>query len=272
MLNLNNVQDNSIETNICREPSLFTKVSTQNFHQIQPKAFRKTNFNFLADNLNVKPVTDGVKEEDVYEDNSGTTLSIVIKDKLVIAADTRHSAMYNINSRNMTKIYRIGNLFLTTAGFYADGFEVCNVLTYQIKKYETVKPITLQAASHLLFNILYSRRFFPYYTYATLSGFEETEEGTVPAIYAFDSIGSYERLMCQCNGSGATMIQPLLDSWVSGKNFLNFEEKPTEFMISLVKKAFDSVAERDVRTKDFIEMYIIDAQNVETIEIPLRKD
>lgn len=252
---------------------LNTKPKRFNFHEMNPKLLKQKKFNYLGiidseRNGKIKEVT----EEEIYEDNSGTSLAIIIKDKLLIASDTRHSAEYNINSRKMTKIFKVGEFFLVTTGFYADGFEVYNALMYEIKKYETESPITLKSAAHLLFNILYSRRFFPYYVFPILAGFEKTENGMKPAIYSFDSIGSYESVSCQCNGSGSSMIQPLLDSWVSGKNFKNHSEYNDEFIISLVKKAFDSVGETDVRTKDFIEIYIIDTKNTKRIEVPMRQD
>lgn len=68
------------------------------------------------------------------------------------------------------------------------------------------------------------------------------------------------------------MIQPLLDSWISGKNFQNHEKISYEHAINLVKKAFDGVSERDVRTKDNLEIYMVDGDNVEHEIIPLRRD
>lgn len=222
----------------------------------------KTNFN--TENRPKKCAT----EEDVYENNSGTSLALIVENKLIIAADTRHSAEYNINSRKMSKIFRIGNFFLATTGFYADSFEVYTRMLYEIKQYETYKKISLKAAAHLLMNILYSRRFFPLYTFATISGYENGKA----FIYSFDCVGSYESVKCRCDGSGAPMIQPLLDSWVSGKNFENYKPLTFEAAVMLVKKAFDATAERDVKTKDWLELYVLDGESIDRDLIPLRKD
>lgn len=191
-----------------------------------------------------------------------------VGNRLIIASDTRHSAEYNINSRHMTRIYRLGTFFLTVTGFYADGFQIYTVLLYEMKRYEMHRKMTLKAAAHLLHNILYGRRFFPYYVYPTISGVEDGVAG----IYSFDSIGSYELVNCRCDGSGSKMIQPLLDSWVSGKNFKGFRELEFGAVVGLVKKAFDSAAERDVRTKDFLEVYTVDGGDVRHEIVDLRKD
>ncbi|KAI5183303.1 20S proteasome subunit beta 6, partial [Pancytospora epiphaga] len=186
------------------------------FNMLRPKQFETQKFmnlrNHLAGFKEVSPhKEEELTERDVYEDNSGTTLVLSIANKLIIASDTRHSAEYNINSRRMTRIFRLGDFFLTTTGFYADSFEVYTVMKYQIRQYENTCKIGLKAAAHLLCNILYSRRFFPYYTYACISGFENGVAG----IYSFDSIGSYELVSCRCDGSSSKIIQPLLDSWIS---------------------------------------------------------
>ncbi|KAI5180830.1 20S proteasome subunit beta 6, partial [Pancytospora epiphaga] len=97
-------------------------------------------------------------------------------------------------------------------------------------------------------------------------------ENGVAGIYSFDSIGSYELVSCRCDGSSSKIIQPLLDSWISGKNFQGFQELDFENALGLVKKAFDSAAERDVRTKDYLEIYTVDGEEVTHEFVELRKD
>lgn len=219
-----------------------------------------------SNNNNIKK--ERVTEEDLYEENGGTTLSLVVDNKVIIASDTRHSSEYTINSRNMTKIYRIGKYFLTTTGFHADGFEVYNILMYKVKLYESYAIISLKALAHLLHNVLYSRRFFPLYSYTCLSGIEEG----VARIYSFDCVGSYQETKCRCDGSGSLIVQPLLDSWISGNNFANYSGLSFEHALEFVKKVFDGVAERDIKTKDFLEIYILDGDSVDRQVVSLRKD
>lgn len=134
--------------------------------------------------------------------------------------------------------------------------------------HEAYEKITLKALARLLCNILYSKRFFPYYSYICLSGFEDGEA----TIYSFDCIGSYQTTKCRCDGSGSKMIQPLLDSWIVGKNFENYQNVSFENTIEIVKKAFDAAAERDIKTKDFLELCILDGSSINYQIIPLRRD
>lgn len=211
-----------------------------------------------------RPVT----QEDVYDMNGGTSLAVTVHNKLIIASDTRHSSEYTINARKMTKIFKIGTFYLTTSGFFADSFEIYTQLSYQMKQYETYGKMSLGALAHILHNLLYSRRFFPYYTYCILSGIDNGEA----AVYSYDPVGSYQKTQCRCYGSGAVMIQPLLDSWISGKNFKGFQELSFTEVVELVKKAFDAASERDVTTKDYLEIYIVDEEGEKHEYIELRHD
>ena len=244
------------------------------FHRTLPKLSERIVFTGFADVFGqAAPTKHEITQEDVYDSNGGTTLSVCIGDHLIVASDTRHSAEYNINSRIMSRIFRIGDFFFTITGFFADGYQVYLELLYKIEQYELDRPITLASAAHALMGILYMRRFFPYYVHPCLSGFERSADGRMePVVYSFDSIGSYERIKCRCDGTASTMVQPLIDSWVSGKNFVGFTEQTPEEVVSLVKMAFSAAAERDVHTKDYLEMYVVRPDHIDRTVVDLRKD
>lgn len=250
------------------EERLSDNVVEPNFIKENHNLFTQAKFSILGESDSLTPIKEKVTEADLYEENGGTTLSLTIGDKLIIAADTRHSSEYTINSRNMTKIFRINDYFLSTAGFYADSFEVYTRLMYTVKMYEGYGKPSLKAVAHYLHNILYSNRFFPLYSYACISGMENGK----PMIYSFDCVGSYQSTESRCDGSGSKIIQPMLDSWIGGKNFNNHEKLTFEQAVELVKKLFDSAAERDVKTKDYLELYEIGADGIKHDLIPLRKD
>lgn len=261
-------------------PEVFTLTREPQVDDISP-APQSTTFTYLSDipgvSLNSKSISNGsnsgvrqasVSQDDLYEYNGGTSLVITAHNKIIIASDTRHSSEYTINSRRMTKIFKVAGFYLSTTGFYADSFEVYTILCYEVQKYETYGKITLKALAHLLHNVLYSRRFFPYYTYCILSGMESG----VATMYSYDPVGSYQLSQCRCNGSGATMIQPLLDSWIGGGNFKGFRELTFPETVELVKKAFDAACERDVKTKDYLEMYVVDEEGETHEFVDLRRD
>lgn len=222
----------------------------------------------LGNNQAAPRKAEGLTAADVYEDNGGTILLAAVGNKLIIASDTRHSAEYNINSRKMSRIFRISDFFLCSSGFYADTFNVNTKLKESCTRYEYYKKMPLSAAASLMCQILYHRRFFPYRVSPCLAGFEDGE----PAIYTFDCVGSYQKVKYRCDGSAAGMIQPLLDSWFAGHNFENFQPLDFDQSLKLIKAAFDAAAERDVKTKDFLEIVIFDGKEVTSMLEELRKD
>ncbi|ADM11900.1 20S proteasome subunit beta type-1 [Encephalitozoon intestinalis ATCC 50506] len=214
-----------------------------------------------------------VKEEEKfnpYEDNSGTTVCLKQDDFIIVAGDTRHSSDMVINSREMSKIFRMGNFLLTGTGFYADTYEVYRKMTDEILQYEVDGPMSIHSSANLLSKILYSRRFFPYYSFCTLSGFEKGKA----YLYQYDPLGSYDLTTCVCKGSGRSMIQPLLDSFIDKKNWNNASDAQIsqEDCIRLVVKAFNSVAERDIKTKDNLEIYVVREHELTHQILPLRRD
>lgn len=212
----------------------------------------------------------GGDEFNPYENNSGTTVSLKQGDFIVVAGDTRHSSSMGINSRSMSKIFRVGNFLFTGTHFYADSYEVYIKLVYEMRRYEVDGAMSIHSAANLLSKILYSKRFFPYYTFCSLSGFDNGQ----PYIYSYDSIGSFESVTCICNGSGSSMIQPLLDSFVDKKNWNNADRREIsrEDAVRLTVKAFGAAAERDVKTKDTLEVYVMTKDEITHNVVPLRRD
>ena len=60
--------------------------------------------------------------------------------------------------------------------------------------------------------MMYSRRFFPYYTNTTITGLDTDGKG---CIYSFDPVGSMGKELYSCQGSAMALILPILDSCVS---------------------------------------------------------
>jgi len=152
---------------------------------------------------------------------------------------------------------------------------VLNHLKFAVEDYQFrfSKRMEIEQIAAVLHIILYRNRFFPKYAYCTLSGF--TDAG-VPKIFSYDPVGSYEETKCRCNGSGAKMLQPLLDSWISRKNWRCEEGKDhkctEEEVVRLARDVFNSAAETDVKTGDMLEMYVLKKDGFTVYEFPLRSD
>lgn len=228
-----------------------------------------------------------------YTDNGGSTLGIAGSDFTILAGDTRSVAGYNINSRYVPKVFKIGgdeetsegaNIILSVVGFAADGRALKERLDTIVKmyKYQHGKPMSVKACAQRLATILYQKRFFPYYVHAILAGLDEEGKG---ALYSYDPVGSYERVQCQAAGSAASLIMPFLDNQVDFKNQYipgsgeglalkpkKQEPLPRETVEQLVRDAFTSAVERHIEVGDGLQMLIVSKSGVEEVYIPLKKD
>ena len=79
--------------------------------------------------------------------------------------------------------------YILSAGMYADALNLWKKLDQKIELYELNhnKPPKSSAIASLLGRVLYEKRFFPFYTFNIVVGFE----GDEPRIWGYDAIGSY---------------------------------------------------------------------------------
>eukprot|EP00010_Vexillifera_abyssalis_P000774 CAMPEP_0201552442 /NCGR_PEP_ID=MMETSP0173_2-20130828/16408_1 /ASSEMBLY_ACC=CAM_ASM_000268 /TAXON_ID=218659 /ORGANISM="Vexillifera sp., Strain DIVA3 564/2" /LENGTH=159 /DNA_ID=CAMNT_0047962931 /DNA_START=177 /DNA_END=656 /DNA_ORIENTATION=+ len=134
------------------------------------------------------------------------------------------------------------------------------------------KPST-SAIARMLSTTLYSRRFFPYYTFNVLGGVDEQGNGIV---YSYDAIGSMELSPYSSSGSARELVQPLLDNqigWKGQKETLKKPLRTKEDVVDLIKDAMTSATERDIYTGDYVDIYVISAdQAVQTEKFELKFD
>lgn len=202
-------------------------------------------------------------------------------------------AGYNINSRYVPKVFKIGgddesgegaHILLSVVGFAADGQALKERLDAVVKmyRYQHGKRMSVMACAQRLSTILYQKRFFPYYTHAILAGLDEEGKG---ALYSYDPVGSYEREQCRAGGSAASLIMPFLDNQVNLKNQYvpgsgeghaleprKAEPLPRQTVEQLVRDAFTSAVERHIEVGDGLQMMVITKDGVEEIYSPLKKD
>ncbi|KAJ5611531.1 hypothetical protein N7528_008636 [Penicillium herquei] len=228
-----------------------------------------------------------------YTDNGGSTLGITGSDFAILAGDTRSTSGYNINSRMVPKVFKIGGddetgegaqIVLSVVGFAADGNALKERLDAVVKmyKYQHGKPMSVSACAQRLSTILYGKRFFPYYVHAILAGLDEEGKG---ALYSYDPVGSYEREQCRAAGAAASLIMPFLDNQVNFKNQYipgsgeghaleakKAEPLPQAHVEQLVRDAFTSAVERHIEVGDNLQMMIITREGIKEVFHPLKKD
>eukprot|EP00842_Homolaphlyctis_polyrhiza_P001937 jgi/Hompol1/2744/HPOL_000633-RA len=208
-----------------------------------------------------------------YTDNGGTTLGIAGDDFCIIAADTRHSEGYSINSRYVPKAYELSNgTVLATSVYHADGRVLEKRFSQHLESYEFShdKKMSIGAAAQALSVMLYHRRFFIYYVLPILGGIDEHGKGCV---YAYDPTGSMEKRKWQCFGSGSSLIMPFLDSQI-GNHHQSIQREPLtlENAKRIVRDAFTSATERDIYTGDGVEIFVITREGTTKEYLPLKRD
>ncbi|KAG6786688.1 hypothetical protein D5086_004883 [Populus alba] len=213
-----------------------------------------------------------------YDFNGGTCVAIAGADYCVVAADTRMSTGYNILTRDYSKIYKLADkCLMASSGFQADVRALQKVLgaKHLIYQHQHNKQMSCPAMARLLSNTLYYKRFFPYYTFNVLVGFDEEGKGCV---YTYDAVGSYEKVGYSAQGSGAKLIMPVLDNQLKSPSplLLPAQDAVTPLSeaeaIDVVKDVFASATERDIYTGDKLEIVILNADGMRREFAELRKD
>ena len=216
-----------------------------------------------------------------YNDNGGSTVAVAGEDFVVVASDTRLTdGRYGILSRQVPKMFQLtDDTVLAACGCWADVLTLTKLVNarLQIYKYTHNRTMKTPATAQMLANMLYSKRFFPYYVRNILAGLDENGKGV---IYGYDPVGCMEKLGHAADGSGVAIIQPLLDNQVEKLNMVVpgtdkkvEKRRPTmEEAFELVHDSFVAAAERQIHVADSINIKIITKNGIEEREVPLRKD
>lgn len=117
----------------------------------------------------------GGNKFDPYIDNGGTVVGLAGKDYVLLAADTRLSDQYSIRSRRISRIFEVDDgLLFSGSGCWADTLALSKDLQLAAQSYqwEHKSKMRIRPLSYLLSSQLYSRRFFPYYTFCMVAGLD----------------------------------------------------------------------------------------------------
>ena len=171
---------------------------------------------------------------------------------------------------------------MTANGFAADGVALIDRFKQLLIWYKfdnNGKKLAIKSAARYIQQLLYGKRFFPYYVSTLIAGLDEEGKG---AVYSYDPVGSYEREQCRAGGAAASLIMPFLDNQVNFKNQFvpgtdGKEKKPLKFLtleevIQLVRDAFTSAGERHIYVGDGLEIKIVTKDGIRTEYYPLKRD
>jgi proteasome beta subunit len=179
-----------------------------------------------------------------------TTIGLITKDAVVIAAEQKSTMGYMVDSKVAQKVYQLDDhIGLTIAGSVGDALAMVRLLKAQFKLYKLERgPISVKAAATLLSNILQGSKYFPYINQFILAGFDSE-----PRVYSFDPFGGFDvRDKYYSTGSGSPFTYGVLEAEFK-------ENMATPDAIALIIKAIRAAIERDIGSGGKnIEVAVID--------------
>lgn len=181
-----------------------------------------------------------------------TTVGLVAAGAAILGAERKATMGYLVASKDTQKILQLDeHVGMTMAGLAGDGQALERYIKAELKLYKLKegRPIPMSAATQLVANILYGRRFYPYYVQLVVAGFDSIG----PHVYSLDASGAQqEEKEFYSSGSGSPMAFGVLeDGYRKG---LSVEEGKR-----LVARAILSATKRDIASGGSgIDLVVID--------------
>lgn len=169
-----------------------------------------------------------------------TTLGMICRDGVVLAAEKKSTLGYLIASKESEKILPLeDHIALTIAGASGDAQALARYMKAELKLFaiQNQRKISVRGAASLLSNILQGGRwtYMPYMVQLIIAGYDES-----PAIYTLDAIGSVEEeKKFFSTGSGSPMALGVLEDGF--KDGISVDEAS-----KLALRAIRSAIERDI--------------------------
>ena len=188
-----------------------------------------------------------------------TTLGVVCKDSVILGSEKKVHFAGRVLSKSGKKVFRItDHIGAACAGLISD----FQVLTSTIKAYTSLfnfergRNISVKSTAKFMSGVLYSRRWFPYFTDTLVGGIDENGG----QLYALDLLGSQLDDVYAAIGTGAQIAIGVLEE--NYKEGLNIDEGK-----NLLTKAIKSASERDPLSGNGIDLLIITQKGIEEQEI-----
>jgi len=192
-----------------------------------------------------------------------TTVGVVCKDGVILAAERRVTYGYFVMSKSGKKVFKIADkIGAACAGIVAD----MQILTREvgaylnIYSYERELNVTVKTAAKLMGSMLFERRYFPYLAQTIVGGVDETG----PKLFVLDPLGSIIEDKFTAVGSGSEIAMGLLET--DYKDGLQIDDAK-----SLVRKAVKAASARDIGSGEGLDMLIITSTGIREEHEPTLK-
>jgi proteasome beta subunit len=195
----------------------------------------------------------------------GTTTVGIICDKGVVLATERRATMGNfIASRDAQKIYRITDrIAMTIAGSVGDGQRLARILEVEAKLFELRRhgPMSINALSMLLSNILAETKYMPFYVQILIGGVDRNG----PMVYSLDPLGGrIDEHKFVSTGSGSPIAYGVLEDRY--KPNMSIEEG-----VELATRALESAMKRDSASGNGMQFVVITTDRFEVFDREVNK-
>ena len=178
-----------------------------------------------------------------------TTVGIVCKDGVILAAERRVTYGYFVMSKSGKKVFKIADkIGAACAGIVAD----MQILTREVGAYlnlytyEREQSVTVHTAAKLMGSMLFERRYFPYIAQTIVGGIDEGGA----RLFVLDPLGSVIEDKFTAVGSGSEIAMGLLET--EFKEGMSIEEGK-----GLARKAVKAASARDIGSGEGLDMLVI---------------
>ena len=188
-----------------------------------------------------------------------TTVGLVCKDGVVLAADKRATAGNLIVNKQTDKLYRISeNMVVTMAGTVSDAQLLSKLIKaeLQLKKMRTGQDPTVKESANLLAGMVYSNirkmSLIPGVSHFVMGGRDNT------GFYVYDIFADGSLTLCEdyiSSGSGSVMAYGVLET-------LYNKDISVEEGVKLAIKSINAALQRDSATGNGLHIVTITEQGV----------
>ncbi len=183
-----------------------------------------------------------------------TTVGVVFKGGVLLASEKRVTYGYFVMSKGGKKVFKITDrIGVACAGLVGDMQILAKEMEAQANLFsmDTGRKITVRAASKLLANVLFNRRYAPLFTQTIIGGLDE--DG--PALFVLDVLGSLIPDKYAAVGTGTEIAIGVIEE--------AYKETMTEEQTKdLVTRAIKSAISRDSMSGDGIDFLTITKDGV----------
>ncbi len=187
-----------------------------------------------------------------------TTVGLVCKDGVVLASDRRATMGHLIASKDVDKIFEIGDsVGMTIAGSVGDAQKLVRWMKAEIQLYKLKHgdPPSMEATATLLANILSQYKFYPFFVQLLLGGIDKKGAH----VYSIDMLGGVTKETCTSTGSGSPMAYGVLEE-------LYRESKSVNDNLKVAAKAVNAAMKRDSASGERVDLVILDKKGFRRLD------